>query len=215
MFHPSPTVAKETLIASCIAALLRALALTLRIRFRDAAALRERHADEPVIWVFWHNRMLVMPVITSRFFPKRNGAVLTSASRDGALIAGVMSRFGYSSVRGSSSKRGASATLALAKVIESGGDAAITPDGPRGPRYRLGPGLIFLAQKTGAPLAPVRIEYSRCIRLKSWDRFMIPLPFSRVDVTVGGLISIPKTASDAEFENERARLETLLQPDRP
>lgn len=206
---------KPDFIAWCVASFLRALACTLRIRFQDSAALQNRAADEPVIWAFWHNRMLIMPVITSRFFPKRNGAVLTSPSKDGAIIAAVMSRFHYRSVRGSSSKRGTSATLALARVIESGGDCAITPDGPRGPRYRLGPGIIFLAQKTGAPVAPVRIEYSRCVRLKSWDRFMIPLPFSRVDVTVGELFHVRKTDTDTEFETQRAQLETLLQPDHP
>lgn len=208
-------MAREKLIAFCLAWFLRALAATLRIRLRDPANLRSRAPDEPVIWAFWHNRMLIMPVITSRFFPERNGAVLTSASKDGAIIAGVMGRFRYGSVRGSSSRRGASATLALAKIIAAGGDAAITPDGPRGPRYRLGPGIIYLAQKTGAPVAPIRIEYSRSVRLKSWDRFMIPLPFSRVDVTVGALFHVPQSAADDEFEARRAQLETLLQPDHP
>jgi lysophospholipid acyltransferase (LPLAT)-like uncharacterized protein len=88
----------------------------------------------------------------------------------------------------------------------------ITPDGPRGPCYKLGQGLVFLAQKNALPVVPVHVEYSRCIRLKSWDRFMIPLPFSRVEFTFGAVEHIRPTTTNEEFEAERLRLEKILQP---
>jgi lysophospholipid acyltransferase (LPLAT)-like uncharacterized protein len=133
--------------------------------------------------------------------------VLTSASRDGAIIAAVMKSFGLRSVRGSSSRRGTAALLALAGTLEAGEDVAVTPDGPRGPRYKLGPGVVFLARQTGAGILPIHIEYSRAVRLRSWDRFMIPLPFAKVRVICGELIFVGR---DADMEAEQRRIEGVL-----
>jgi lysophospholipid acyltransferase (LPLAT)-like uncharacterized protein len=94
--------------------------------------------------------------------------------------------------------------------LGSGADLAVTPDGPKGPRYSLGPGLILLAQKTGARILPVHVKFSRAIALKSWDGFRIPLPFSRLDITMGPYETIPPTPTDEAFEAERLRIETLL-----
>lgn len=203
---------KEKVIPLLISWLLRLLGLTLRFRLEDRSGLRDERIKHPVIWAFWHNRMLMVPVIYNWFYKKRQGSVLTSASKDGAIIAGVMHRFGIGAVRGSSSRRGSTAIRELAAEVERGGDVAITPDGPRGPRYTLGPGIIFLAQLTGVPVVPIRIEYSRAVRLKSWDAFMIPLPFTRVDIVFDELFPI---APDADIETERARLEQHMQPNTP
>src|SRR5207247_4775318 len=105
--------------------------------------------SENYIGALWHNRLLVFPFVLRRFLPQRHGAALISASRDGDLIADVVKRFGYDVIRGSSSRMGASAILQLAEVLASGRDVVITPDGPRGPAYELGPGIIFLGHKTG------------------------------------------------------------------
>jgi lysophospholipid acyltransferase (LPLAT)-like uncharacterized protein len=113
-------------------------------------------------------------------------------------------------VRGSSSRRGAVALLELSGKIEDGYDVIVTPDGPRGPRYQLGPGVIFLAEKTGAPIMPIEIQYSRAIRLGTWDRFEIPLPFSRVDVTLHPRHHIASMESEEAFEAERQSLETVM-----
>ena len=204
---------KQKLLPRLIAFLIRALGLTLRIKLEDRCGLRDGAVKEPVIWAFWHNRMLVIPLMRSRFYRHRHGAVLTSPSGDGAIIAGVMKCFGIESIRGSSSRRGSAAMRELAAMIESGGDVAITPDGPRGPRYKLGPGIIFLSQKTGVPVVPIRVEYSRCVRLKSWDRFMIPLPFSKVRVVFDALHRAAQTSGAADFENERIALEKMLSGD--
>ncbi len=97
----------------------------------------------------WHNRLLLICIALKKFVPHRPGAGLISASHDGDLIAALTERLGFKVVRGSSSRFGASAMLELASVLESGIEAFMTPDGPRGPMYELGPGIIFLAQKTG------------------------------------------------------------------
>jgi lysophospholipid acyltransferase (LPLAT)-like uncharacterized protein len=91
-------------------------------------------------------------------------------------------------VRGSSSKRGSRAFRELVELVEDGRDIAITPDGPRGPRYVLGPGAISLAQLTAAPIIPVHAKFSLCLRMKTWDEFVIPLPFSTVSVTIDNLV---------------------------
>ena len=135
-------------------------------------------------------------------------SVLTSPSKDGDILAGVMANLGMGSVRGSSSRRGSTAIRELASLLESGIDLAITPDGPRGPKYSLGPGAVFLAQKTGIPIMPLHARYHSAIRLKTWDNFAIPLPFSRVDITMDPYLTIDPEATD--LESERLRLETLL-----
>ena len=105
---------------------------------------------------------------------------------------------------------GAAALLELSNVLSSGRDVLITPDGPRGPAYQLGPGIIFLAQKTGAPVVPVNMEYSSCWRVKSWDRFIIPRPFSKVRVIIGQPQQIRSTSTPEEFENERLRVQNTM-----
>jgi len=105
---------------------------------------------------------------------------------------------------------GATALLQLSEILAGGGDVVITPDGPRGPVYQLGPGLVFLAQKTGAAILPMNLEYSNCWRLKNWDRFIIPRPFSRVRVIFGEPYLVNKTQTEEEFEAERVRLENRM-----
>src|SRR6185437_6654981 len=165
--------------------LLQLWARTLRYEVDDRSAVLETPVKENYIAALWHNRLLLISYVLKRFAPHRPGAGLISASRDGDLIADLTQRFGFEVVRGSSSRLGASALRELENVLASGRDVLITPDGPRGPAYELGPGIVFLAQKTGAPVVPVNMEYSSCWRVKSWDRFIIPKPFSKVRVTIG------------------------------
>jgi lysophospholipid acyltransferase (LPLAT)-like uncharacterized protein len=183
---------------------------TLRYELDDRAGLLGRPANESCIGVVWHNRLLVLPFVLRRFLPHRNGAALISASRDGAWLAELVKRFDFDVVRGSSSRQGATAMLQLTDVLASGRDVAITPDGPRGPVYELGPGIILLAQKSGAPVFPANLEYSRCWRVKSWDRFILPRPFSKVRVIFGPPLRVALTSSDEEFEAERLRLQNAM-----
>ena len=190
--------------------LLQLWARTLRFEIDDRAAVVGTPPNERYIGALWHNRLLLLPHVLQRYLPNRKGAALISASRDGDLLADLVSRFGYDVVRGSSSRRGAAAMLQLADVIAQGRDAVITPDGPRGPAYRIGGGIVFLAQKSGAAVVPINMEYASCWRLKSWDRFILPRPFSTVRVTFGPPHHVRPTVTDAEFESERLRLQNAM-----
>lgn len=183
---------------------------TLRYEIDDGVGVVGSAVTENYIAALWHNRLLIFPLILRRFFPQRHGAALISASRDGDLLADAVYRFGYDAVRGSSSRLGASAILQLTQVLASGGDVVITPDGPRGPAYELGPGIIFLAQKSGAAVVPVNLEYSRCWRLGSWDRFIVPQPFAKVRVIIGAPHRVRSTSTPEEFETERSRLQNAM-----
>ncbi len=183
---------------------------TLRYEVDDRAGIVGKPTSENYIGALWHNRLLIFPLILRRFFSNRHGAALISASRDGDLLSDAIHRFDYDVVRGSSSRLGATALLQLGDVLARHGDVVITPDGPRGPAYELGPGIIFLAQKTGAAVLPINMEYSSCWRVKSWDRFIIPRPFSKVRVIIDRPERIKSTSSDAEFEAERLRLQNVL-----
>ncbi len=190
--------------------LLQLWARTLRFEIEDRAGIVGRPVAENYIGALWHNRLLIFPIVLRRFFPQRQGAALISASRDGDLLADGVKRFGYDVIRGSSSRLGASAILQLTQVLASGRDVVITPDGPRGPAYELGPGIIFLAQRSGAAVLPMNLEYSRCWRLGSWDRFIVPRPFSKVRVLINEPHRVRSTTTLEEFESERLALQDAM-----
>ena len=190
--------------------LLQIWARTLRFQIDDRANVSGAPPNERYIGALWHNRLLLLPFVIKRYLPERRGAALISPSGDGALLADLVERFDFEVVRGSSSRKGASAIRQLADVIANGKDVVITPDGPRGPAYELGQGIIFLAQQSGAEVVPINLEYSSCWRLKSWDRFILPKPFSRVRVIFGAPHSVALTATDEAFERERQRLQEAM-----
>lgn len=204
---------RERLLAFIGSTILKTLFLTIRLRLDDKSGI-SRHADPtPCLICFWHNRILGITLGFHRSYPKkqRKGVtVLTSPSKDGEILAQFVAAFGMGSVRGSSSRRGSRALLELVKLVRAGGDIAITPDGPRGPRYSLGPGVILLAQNTGANIVPAHASFSRCFRMKTWDGFIIPLPFSTISVTMDRQIKIPKDLGEEEFEQARKNLEDIL-----
>jgi lysophospholipid acyltransferase (LPLAT)-like uncharacterized protein len=190
--------------------LLQAWVRTLRYEVTDRAGVVHKPVEQNFIGCLWHNRLLIFPYILQRFTPQRQGAALISASRDGELLADAIHRFGFGVVRGSSSRMGASALLQLTEILAGGCDVVITPDGPRGPVYQLGPGLVFLAQKTGAAVLPMNVEYSSCWRIRNWDRFIIPKPFSKVRVTFADPYHVAPTNTPEEFEAERLRLQEQM-----
>jgi hypothetical protein len=190
--------------------ILQLWALTLRYKIEDRAGIVGKVTAQNCIASLWHNRLLIFPFVLRRFFPDRHGAALISASRDGELLADAIKRFDYDVVRGSSSRLGASAILQLSQTLASGRDVVITPDGPRGPVYELGPGIVFLAQKSGAAVVPVNIEYSSCWRLKSWDRFILPRPFAKVHVIIGSPHHVELSDTPEQFEAERQRLQQAM-----
>jgi lysophospholipid acyltransferase (LPLAT)-like uncharacterized protein len=194
-----------------VAIVIKAFLRTLRCRIVDEAWFFQSSDPRPVVALMWHNRMLGMAAAFMRYYPKRKGAyILNSASRDGAYASELVQHLGVGSIRGSSSRRGAIALMDLVKKVKEGYDLCITPDGPRGPRYKLSPGVVLLSQHCQVPLMPLLFEFSSCWRLKSWDGFAIPKPFSRIDLTILPLIQVPPTKTPEEFEAERKRVEEVM-----
>jgi lysophospholipid acyltransferase (LPLAT)-like uncharacterized protein len=187
---------------------------SLRVRWDDRAGLARRAVSGPVIYCLWHNRLALCMVIWRRYVKRHHVcgglAALISASKDGALLAATLEQFGVQPVRGSSSRRGAQALLELNSTVERGVNVAITPDGPRGPCYKVQPGVVALAQLTGAPVVPISFQATRKLTLRSWDRFQIPLPFTRCTITLGSPLTCPRDATQEQREAFRRQLEAAL-----
>ncbi|BCU77387.1 lysophospholipid acyltransferase family protein [Luteolibacter sp. LG18] len=203
---------KTAIFGTLAGGLMRLWCATLRYEIVDRCKLGVPEGiPGPVIYALWHNRLFSVPKAWKRLCGKhRRAAVLTSASHDGDVLSRAMGAFGIGAVRGSSSRRAIAALVGLKRALVEGVDVCLTPDGPRGPRYKLQGGLVKLAQTTGAPVIPVHVELSSCWRLKSWDRFMIPKPFSRVRIIFDQALAVPASLSDDAFETERARIESVL-----
>jgi lysophospholipid acyltransferase (LPLAT)-like uncharacterized protein len=192
---------------------MRLLAGTLRYSVNGGVG-PVKLPEEPVIFALWHRHLaLCMKVYECFVRPNHvddHLVVLISASRDGALLAAILQKFGVQSVRGSSSRRGGQALLELASWAQRGYDLALTPDGPRGPSCIVQDGVVALAQVTGLPIVPYSCRLAWRISLKSWDRFEIPLPFSRCEMTFSEPIRVPRDATDAERAQVRERLQNVL-----
>jgi lysophospholipid acyltransferase (LPLAT)-like uncharacterized protein len=195
-------------------AVFRLVSATLRYSIHDPHGFMTHREIRQVLFCTWHNRLALSMKLYSVFGYRQHQSAglagLVSASRDGAFLAAILERFGVQPVRGSSSRRGGQALLELTTWAERGYDLAITPDGPRGPRYVVQDGAMVLAQVTGLPLVPASYHLSWKIEVKSWDRFQIPLPFSRCEIGVGRILSVPREATDAEREALRQQLEAEL-----
>jgi len=194
--------------------LVRSVSATLRFRWTDVSGHFADGPTGPAIYCVWHNRLALCLAPYYGYVKKHNRtpgmAALVSASKDGAFLASILECFGVQPVRGSTSRRGPQALLELTGWAERGYDLAITPDGPRGPRYVVQEGIIGLAQVTGLPIVPGSYHLNWKVQAKSWDRFQIPLPFARCEVVLGKPVRVPREASDAEREALRQQLERTL-----
>jgi lysophospholipid acyltransferase (LPLAT)-like uncharacterized protein len=204
----------QRLAAWLVFALIRSVSATLRYRWHDRSGFYDQPPAGAAICCVWHNRLALCLEGYYRYVKKRNRtpglAAMVSASKDGAFLAAILERFKAQPVRGSTSRRGPQALLELTSWAERGYDLAITPDGPRGPCYVVQEGIMSLAQLTGLPILPGSYHLSWKFRAKSWDRFQIPLPFSRCDVELAKPVHVPRDASDAEREALRQQLERTL-----
>ncbi len=181
--------------------------LTIRVRNDASASQFITNVPTPGIYPFWHSHQL-----TAVWHLRRRGSgIIISASRDGEYIARVAQSLGFLPIRGSSSRGGATALMELIRFVESGGEGGITPDGPRGPRYSIGPGVLAMARATGRPVTPFAFGLSRFWELPSWDRFRIPKPFSRAVFMAGEPIHVPPDADEAAMAalGEKLREEML------
>jgi lysophospholipid acyltransferase (LPLAT)-like uncharacterized protein len=161
----------------------------------------------PEVFCFWHQCVLPCTV----YFRKTHATILISRSFDGELITRILKMFGYDAVRGSSSRGGREGLLGLARIIESGRTAIFVADGPLGPIYQTKMGPIKLAQMTGAPIGAFHLEPQRAWTLRSWDRFMIPKPFTRICVSWALWTRVPADLAAEEFEPKREELNAALE----
>lgn len=203
---------KSAMFGTLAGWLMKATAATLRFEIRDECGIgNARNAIPPCIYILWHNRFFCVPPAWSKTCGKtRRTVALTSASHDGDMVAKAMAVFGLGSVRGSSSRRAVAALVGLKRSLLDGFDVCLTPDGPRGPRYRIQPGFIKLAQATGAPIIPIHVRFSSAWRLGTWDRFVIPKPFSKVVVVFAKTITVPASIDESGFDAKLAEIETLM-----
>ncbi len=163
--------------------------------------------EKPVIYSFWHRSVFAATWI----WRKQNIAVMVSQSFDGEYIARIIQRFGFGAVRGSSSRGGAGALLGMANVLEQGESVAFTIDGPRGPKYVAKPGPVRLSKMTGLPMGAFYVALSDAWVLNSWDRFMIPKPFSKALACLSRKIVVPADADDALMAEYLAQLQAALE----
>lgn len=195
---------KAALIAWLGAGFIRLLRATIRLSHHGDAEMRRMEREgERFIIAFWHRHLLLMPYS----YRGKRISVLISQHKDGELIARTMGHFGIGSSRGSSTRGGAAGFRDLLRRVREGYDLGITPDGPRGPASVVKPGAIQLAALSGLPLVPVALGASRAKYLKSWDRFVIPLPFASVALVYGEPYRVPR---DAEIEPAARELEHRL-----
>ena len=174
----------KRIFLSPLGIIYRVWTFSIRLRYADEEdRIKVENYPEPVLFILWHNRLFIGPEWHSRFRKKRHCYGLISGSRDGAWLEAFYSWAGIRAVRGSRNRRGTQAIRDLVKVVREGNDVGITPDGSRGPRYQAKSGALALAKITKNPVLLLTFKFSSAIRLKTWDEFRLPLPFSSVKVT--------------------------------
>lgn len=193
--------------------LVRLVGRTLRIELSGLDVLHDAvRQGNLLVYAFWHGEMFCMPMLADRL-PDPRWIAIVSASKDGEVVAQVLARLGVESARGSSSREGVRALMsAVRRMKKDRLHGLVSVDGPRGPRHQAKDGALFLAAKSGALLAPVRVSYSRSYAFKkAWDRFEIPLPFSRCRISFGAPYAPEADKLTPEvLERERRRLEEKL-----
>ena len=161
----------------------------------------------PEIYCFWHQCVLPCTI----YFRHSRAVILISRSYDGELITRILKLFGYDAVRGSSSRGAKEGLLGLKRTIEGGKTAIFTADGPRGPIYQTKMGPIKLAQTTGAPIGAFHLEPEHAWTMRSWDRFLIPKPFTRICVSWAQWTRVPGDLTGEGFEPRREELNAALE----
>ena len=186
---------------------LDALMKTVRIEVRDDPAYSALAATgEPVVYTLWHGRLLPL----TWHHRDENIGALISLSKDGEYIARVVQGWGYRVVRGSTSRGGSRALAEMIRLGRKGHSLAFTPDGPRGPRERMKPGVLVAAMRAGLPIVPLSAACSRGWWFEGWDRFLVPKPFSRLVLSHGAPLRVPAGTDEAGIEKIAAELESRL-----
>lgn len=196
------------MIVACF--VVRLYFLTIRILSVNEVSIRRRlDSGNRLIAAIWRQRIIAVVGYAKRFGIYRP-SVMISKSRDGDLVADFFRRLGFRPVRGSSSRDGKQALAALVADVQDHPFAVHVLDGPQGPRGVVKPGLVVLAGQSGAPVVPVYISMSRAWVLRSWDRCLIPKPFSRIVIRWDEMMTIPGNMDERAFEDARQRIETRM-----
>jgi len=210
MFHSNEVWYHRWCMAGAVCLLswgLRLLFCTLRSEhIQQHFEQQVWHGDMPVLLAVWHGRALYF---LHRYQHQRL-TILVSHSKDGEFVSQVLQRFGVHVTRGSTSRGGAQGLMEIVRKVHSGYHAAFTPDGPRGPCYTVQPGIVAVAKTTGAAILPVTYSARWKKVFRSWDAFLMPLPFSRVVAFYGEPIYVPATASPTVFQAKQHEVETSL-----
>jgi lysophospholipid acyltransferase (LPLAT)-like uncharacterized protein len=194
-------------LCALVAVYIRFVYATSRWEVRNATVPESFwNAGRPFILVFWHGRLLMMPKIWRRGTPIR---MLVSHHRDGELIVRAVKGFGVEAIRGSTSRGGTGALRELVRSARDGVYIGLTPDGPRGPRMRASTGIASLSRLAGIPIVPAAYAVARRRLLRSWDRFVVPLPFNRGIFVWGDPIEV-HGRDQAELEATRHLIEDRL-----
>jgi lysophospholipid acyltransferase (LPLAT)-like uncharacterized protein len=164
-------------------------------------------AGKTPIYALWHNRVF----LATHFLRHRRIVVMTSQSFDGEYIARFIKRFGFGTARGSSTRGATSAFVQMVRLMRAGCPTAFTVDGPKGPRYIAKMGPVRLARKTGQPILPFTITARRYWEVKSWDRFQVPLPFTRALISFASPIHVASDADQDALEAKRDELQISLE----
>lgn len=179
---------------------------TLRIEQRGSDDEFYRDEGKPMIYAIWHGRMVV-PLFCRK---NRGVSVLVSEHRDGELVTSTVIASGNMAIRGSTTRGSTRALVQLVRLVRNGEKIAITPDGPRGPRWKLQPGIIYIAAKSGIPIVPITGSSRFAYFFKSWDSFQLPLPFSRAVLVIGEPYTVTGGIDEANIEYHRAEVEKRL-----
>ena len=180
---------------------------SVRVESHGPAAVSPLLASRKFIFAFWHSRILLISYI----FKGWDGAILVSRSNDGEIIARILQQQGHETIRGSTAKGGLRALAALIKRLKARPrPGAVIPDGPQGPRFRVHPGVIVLAKKTGYPIIPVTYSARRMKVFKSWDRFILPCPFTHCRLSYGEPLWVSAALDKNGDERCRQKLETEM-----
>jgi lysophospholipid acyltransferase (LPLAT)-like uncharacterized protein len=185
---------------------IRLIGPTLRVCISFEEGAQESLEQRPLIGSFWHSC-----IIPATYICRNLGVrVMSSYSYDGEYMGRIIHKFGFVAVKGSSSRNAVRALLGLRRALKEGWTVAFTLDGPRGPRHKVKPGPVALGRSTGVPLSMFHAAVEKAWVLNSWDRMMIPKPFSRVLLRFGKLIIVPENATDEDVERYTGELQASL-----
>ncbi len=201
---------RQRIVLSCIVALgtvvIRLIGATLRLSVSSEEGGQTTLEQRPLVASFWHSC-----IIPATYIWRGMGIrVMSSFSYDGEYMGRIIKKFGFVPVKGSSSRNPVRALLGLRRALEEGWTVAFTLDGPRGPRHKVKPGPVGLGRSTGLPLTAFHVGIEKAWVLNSWDRMMIPKPFSRALVRFGKLIYVPKDASEQDLARYSDELQATL-----